>query len=183
MNKNEDGSWTEVSDVNGISLNSESFDFGGGFDSDEDDGQLVPVTLKLRMTKDDPTLPASDDEIVLPMDFEFHSEVKPEAPPALKVRWSMDDAMDSPLVSGEDSTQSFFLTGENESICGDWMDASMTAEAWERLREEETAEAVALRQLYWDAHQAQGEQVNENSLKRWSMSKWTSTTWDYNESP
>lgn len=180
-NKHDDGSWCEVSTLTGVPLDSTLFDYSGGFDSDEEDDLLVPVTLKLRLTNDDPTPSTSDGNIVLAMDFETLSETDDDDDP--NGRWSMVDELDAPLVSSEDSTKSFFLSGQAESISGDWMDTSMTAADWERLREEETADAASLRQLYWDSRRAHDEQMHETCPERWAMSKWTSTTWDYNESP
>lgn len=182
-NKDDDDSWNEVSAVNGVLMESTSFDFGESFDSDEDNHHLAPVALKLRLTNDDPTIPSSEADVAVSMDFETLLGIEAEAVTAPCVRWSLVDDVDTPLVSHEDSTKSFLLSGQAESISGDWMDTSMTAEAWERIREEEAADAVSMRQLYWDAHNGQSEQTNETSPPRWSMSKWTSTKWDYDESP
>jgi hypothetical protein len=179
----DDDSWNEVSAVNGVSVDSTSFDLERSFDGDEDNHHLAPVSLKLRMTNDDPTIPTDEADVAVLMDFETLLGIEVEAVSVPCVRWSLGDELDTPLVSNDDSTKSFFLSGRAESISGDWMDTSMTTEAWKRLREEEAADAVSMRQLYRDVHHGQDGKINESSPQRWSMSKWTSTKWDYNESP
>ncbi|KAI2492786.1 hypothetical protein MHU86_21746 [Fragilaria crotonensis] len=123
-NKDDDDSWNEVSAVNGVSMESTSFDFGGSFDSDEDNHHLAPIALKLRLTNDDPTIPSSEADVAVSMDFETLLGIEAEAV----------------------TVPCQVVFGQAESISGDWMDTSMTAEAWERVREEEAADAASMRQ-------------------------------------
>ena len=165
-----------------VSRNSLSFNRGQCVmcDSEFNDENNMSVSFKLEVSDDDDTMIPRSEPEPLSMDFETLPRMVSEGlPPPCSVWSTMHDDLDDCLPQ-EDSSKS-------KSGRGEWMRKdSMSPEAWEQVRVQETMDVASLRDLYWGTSRDHNGNSNNNakmfpSTHAWSKSNWTSTTWGYDE--